>query len=69
MGLSQYGKLMKTFLADEDGSFKKTSWTIEQMKKTLKKYQKVPKLTKRHEEENNHVGSERTPWKSINKKT
>lgn len=54
---------MKTFLENEDGSFKKTSWTIEQMKKThitpketLKKYQKIPKFTKIHEEENNHVG-------------
>jgi hypothetical protein len=30
MELSQYRKLMKTFLADEDGSVMKTSWTIEQ---------------------------------------
>jgi hypothetical protein len=29
------------------------------MKKTLRKYQKVPKLTKSHEEENSHVGSKR----------
>ena len=36
-------------------------------KETLKKYQKVPKLTKSHEEENNHVDLERTPWKCIDK--
>ena len=41
---------MKIFLADEDESFKKTSWTIEQVKKPmekakkpLEKYEKVPR--------------------------
>ena len=46
---------MKTCLTDEDGTFWKTNWTIEhvkkpleKVKKTLGKYLKDPKLKKSH---------------------
>jgi hypothetical protein len=62
---------MNTFLVDEYGSLWKTSLAFEQSKRPTKdphKVFKVPKLTNIHEEENNDVCSERTPWKSINRR-